>query len=77
MVLFHCTNLALLQKYIESGQIDNPVRAWRTLAGAVRFSKQTDRKIILRLAARKDFRQLGGHQNEALVSDRPYRLENL
>lgn len=77
MVLFHVTNLKLLQKYLASGQIDGPVRAWRSLDGAVRFSKQTDRRIILRLTARRGFRDLGGHQGQAMVSDDPYPLSDV
>lgn len=76
MVLFHVCDLKLLSKYLESGQIDNPVRAWKSLEGAVRFSKQTDRRIILRLTGKR-FRPLGGHQDQAMVSDEPYPVTEI
>lgn len=69
--------LKLLQKYLASGHIENPVRAWRSLEGAVRFSKQTERRIILRLSSGKAFRELGGHQGQAMVSDAPYLVNEI
>jgi len=74
MVLFHVTNFKLLQKYLETGHIQPPVRAWRSLDGAVRFAKQTDRKLIIRLSGKGEFRDLGGHQGQAMVSDEPYPI---
>lgn len=77
MVLFHVCDLKLLNKYITSGKIENPVRAWKSLAGAIRFSKQTERRIILRLTGKGSFRPLGGHQDQAMVSDDPYPLSGI
>lgn len=77
VVLFHVCNLKLLRKYIASGQIDNPVRAWKSLEGAVRFSKQTERRIILRLSSGKKFRPLGGHRDQAMISDEPYPIDEI
>jgi hypothetical protein len=74
VVLFHVTNLKLLKKYLETRHIQPPARAWRSLDGALRFSKQTDRKIILRLTARKEWRELGGHQGQAMWTDQPYPM---
>lgn len=74
MVLYHCCTYKLLCIYLAQGYINNPVRAWRSLNGAERFSKQTDRKIILRLTGRGEFRELGGHQGEAMISDSKYKL---
>jgi hypothetical protein len=76
VVLFHVCDLSLLQKYLASGHIDNPVRAWKSLEGAVRFSKQTDRRIILRLSGKR-FRPLGGHQDQAMISDDPYPVSDV
>lgn len=76
MVLFHVCDLKLLRKYLASGQIDNPVRAWKSLEGAARFSKQTERRVILRLSGRT-FRPLGGHQDQAMVSDAPYPVSEI
>jgi hypothetical protein len=77
VVLFHVTNPKLLNKYIASGHIDGPVRAWRSLEGALRFSKQTDRFVILRINARKGWRILGGHQGQAMVTDTPYPMSKV
>jgi len=74
MVLFHVTSLKFLKKYLKTGHIQPPVRAWRSLEGAVRFSKQMERSIILRLEGRGSFRELGGHQGQAMVSDVPYPI---
>lgn len=73
MTLFHVTTLKLINKYLASGQINNPVRAWKSLDGALRFSKQTGRPIIIRLNG-SHFRPLGGHQDQAMIRDIPYPL---
>lgn len=77
MVLFHVCDLKLLNKYLQSGHIENPVRAWRSLEGAVRFSKQTERRIILRLTGKKRWRPLGGHQDQAMILDEPYPVNEV
>lgn len=77
MILFHVCDLKLLNKYLQSGHIENPVRAWRSLEGAVRFSKQTERRIILRLTGKGSFRELGGHQGQAMISDEPYPVSEI
>ena len=74
MELWHACTLKQLRAYLASGCILPPVRAWRSLDGATRFAKQTDRRIILRLTALKGFRELGGHQAQAMVSDSPFPL---
>lgn len=74
MELYHACTLKQLRAYLRSGCILPPVRAWRDLDGATRFAKQTDRRIILRLTALKGFRPLGGHQDQAMVSDTPYTI---
>lgn len=74
MILWHVTNLKLLNKYLKSGKILAPVRAWKSLDGATRFAKQTDRYLIIRIKGSGQFRNLGGHQGQAMVSDIDYPL---
>lgn len=73
MIVWHVTTLAKLEQYFKSGGIHPPVRAWKTFAGANRFSVQTGRKVIIRLQAR-GWEPLGGHNGEAMVSYRVYKL---
>lgn len=75
MELYHVTSLQLLHRYIESGCIRAPVRAWKSLDAAVRFGKQTDRRLILRISPGKHFRPLGGHRGQAMVSDVDYPID--
>lgn len=77
MVLWHATSLKKLSRYLERGHILPPVRAWRSLEGAERFSRQTGRRIILRLHAKGSFEPLGGHRGQALVSYAPHPLRDL
>ena len=49
MIVYHVTSLKKLNKYIESGMILPPVRAWEDIEQAERMSISTGRKIILRL----------------------------
>lgn len=75
MILWHVTTLDLLNKYLESGKILAPVRAWKSLEGATRFAKQTDRHLIIRIKGNGEFKELGGHQNQAMVSDKNYLIK--
>lgn len=74
MILWHVTNLKLLNKYLETGKILAPVRAWKSIEGATRFAKQTERTIILLIKANGSFKELGGHQGQAMVSSEDYIL---
>lgn len=67
MVVWHVCTAKKLQKYINSGRILAPVRAWENLRQAERFSKSTGRKVILRLKFPDDAPRLFGHFNEARV----------
>lgn len=49
MIVWHVTTAKKLNRYRASGGILPPVRAWESLPSAERFSKQTGRKVILRL----------------------------
>ena len=67
MVVYHVTTLNKLSKYIKSGKISAPVRAWENIEQAERMSKSTARKIILRLKFRNNAPKLDGHFNQARV----------
>ena len=49
MIVYHVTSLKKLNKYLKSGQIEPPVRAWDNIEQAERMSLSTGRRIILRL----------------------------
>lgn len=74
MIVYHCCGSSKLRKYLASGHIAPPVRAWETLEQAERFSKSTDRKIILRLKFPDNAPKLDGHFDAARVIWQRYRL---
>jgi hypothetical protein len=74
MVVYHVTTKKKLQRYFERSQIKSPVRAWKTIEAAERFSKQTGRRIILRLKFPEDAKSLPGHCDEAVYIERNYVL---
>lgn len=69
MVVYHVTTLKKLNRYLSSGKIQAPVRAWDNINSAERFSKQTARRIILRLKFPENVRRYEGHRGEAFVLD--------
>lgn len=75
MVVWHVCTAKKFKRYQQSGCILPPVRAWKTSGAAERFSKQTGRRLILRLKFPGDVTPLEGHRGEAVVLDRPYRLD--
>lgn len=77
MIVYHVTSLKKLNKYIESGMILPPVRAWEDIEQAERMSISTGRKIILRLRFPDNAEKLEGHLNQARVLYEPYILESL
>ncbi len=77
MMLYHVTSVKKLEKYLASGHIKAPVRAWKSIAAAERFSKQTGRRVILRLKSDETFTQYEGHRGEAVVSDKNYVLRDI
>ena len=77
MIVYHVTSLKKLNKYIESGMILPPVRAWEDIEQAERMSISTGRKIILRLRFPDNAEKLEGHFNQAMVLYEPYILESL
>ena len=76
MIVYHVTSKKKLLKYINSGGIKEPVRVWKTIEEAERFSKQTDRKIILRLKFPNNVEQLYGHRNKAVIINTFYEFKN-
>lgn len=76
MILWHVASKKKLLKYIAQGKILAPVRAWKKIESAQRFSVQTGRRIILRLKSNSSFKELEGHKNEAMVSEEDYELNN-
>lgn len=66
MVVWHVCSYKKLSRYIKSGAIQGPCRAWKTIMAAERFSKQTGRRIILRLKFPENAEQYPGHRGEAV-----------
>ena len=77
MIVWHVTTLKKLQRYKSDGGIRPPVRAWESLEAAERFSKQTGRKIILRLKFPPHAERLEGHRGQAYVLREKYRLTSV
>lgn len=74
MIVYHCTSFRKINKYLQSGQINPPVRAWENLAQAERYSISTHNKIILRLKFPDQADKLKGHFKEARVLNYPYKI---
>ena len=77
MVVYHVCSYKKLQKYLKSGYILPPVRAWENIEQAERMSKSTGRKIILRLKFPNNASKLDGHFNQARVLQQPLKIDNL
>lgn len=77
MIVWHVTTVKKLKRYKESGGILPPVRAWECFSAAERFSKQTGRKVILRLKFPSTAERLPGHRGEAFVLNETYRLTSI
>lgn len=74
MIAWHVTSKRKLDKYLRSGQINSPVRAWLSIEDAMRFSISTGRRIILRIKV-KQYDKLGGHKNKAIISQQPIAIK--
>lgn len=74
MIVWHVCSITQLKRYESHGKILPPVRAWRNINAAERFSKQTARGIILRLKFFKPL-PLEGHGGEAVYQDSPYLFD--
>ena len=77
MIVYHVTTLKKLNKYLTSGCILPPVRAWENIEQAERMSKSTGRNIILRLKFPDNAEKLEGHFNQARVLHTPYILNDM
>jgi hypothetical protein len=75
MIVYHVTSLSKLNKYLKSGNIRPPVRAWENIEQAERMSLSTGRRIILRLKFPDNADKLEGHFNQARVLRTPYKME--
>jgi hypothetical protein len=71
--VYHVCGLTKMFRYLIQGYIKPPVRAWKTINEAERFSKQTGRQIILRLRFDNP-KILEGHKGMAYFQDEPYNI---
>jgi hypothetical protein len=76
MIVYHVCSAKKLNKYLKTGHIVPPVRAWENLEQANRFSISTGRRVILRLKFPKNAEKLEGHFNQARVLHCKYKLES-
>jgi hypothetical protein len=65
MICWHVCSVKKLNKYLKTGHINPPVRAWETLEQAQRFSVSTGRRVILRLRLPKNTPKLEGHKKNS------------
>lgn len=77
MVVYHVTSYKKLQKYMRSGGILPPVRAWENVEQAERMSKNTGRRIILRLKFPENTPMLDGHFGQARVYNKFLKLDSM
>ena len=77
MTVYHVTTLKKLNKYLKTGYIKTPVRAWENIEQAERMSKSTGRKIILRLKFPDNADKCEGHFNQARILYEPYILDSI
>lgn len=77
MTVYHVTTLKKLNKYLKTGYIKPPVRAWENIEQAERMSKSTGRKIILRLKFPDNTDKCEGHFNQARILYEPYILDSI
>ena len=77
MIVYHVTTWKKLNKYMRTGYITPPVRAWETIEQAERMSIHSGRRIILRLKFPNDAAKLEGHFDKARVLYTKYKLDNI
>ena len=77
IIVYHVTSYKKLQKYIKTGYIIPPVRAWETIEHASRMSVSTGRRIILRLRFPANADKLSGHYNAARVLHTKYKFGDI
>jgi len=77
MIVWHVTTAKKLFKYKETGFIKPPVRGWKTIQAAERFSKQTGRSLILRLKFRGKVNVMEGHRGEGVYALSPVEFHDM
>ena len=77
MIVFHVCSYKKLNKYLTTGHIKPPVRAWENIEQAERMSLSTGRKIILRLKFPNNADKLEGHFNQARVLNHNLKIDNI
>ena len=77
MIVFHVCSYKKLNKYMATGHIKPPVRAWENIEQAERMSLSTGRKIILRLKFPNNADKLEGHFNQARVLNHNLKIDNI
>lgn len=75
-IVYHVTTLARLAKAAQTGRLlgatAGQLNAWDNIAAAERFSKQTGRRIIIRLTGRGyHWERLAGHRGEGVYTCDP------
>jgi len=77
MVVWHVISYKKLKKYIDTGFILPPVRAWENFEQAENMSRSTGRRIILRLKFPDNADILDGHFGQARVIHYKLKIESL
>lgn len=75
-ILYHVSSFKKVLRYKTEGCIKPPVRAWTSIEAALNFSKQTGRRVILRLKNNKTFVPFEGHKGNAVISREPYCIKD-
>ena len=77
MIVWHVCSHKKLTKYLRTGHIVPPVRAWETIDDAQRFSLLTGRRLILRLRFPDNAPKLEGHGGRARVMHQSVKVEGI
>ena len=77
MVVWHVCTVKKLSRYLGSGVILPPVRAWDNIQQAERMSRHSGRRVILRLCFPNDTPVLEGHAGQARISRNYYKFVGL
>ncbi len=77
MVVYHCCSYKKLTKYLATGYITPPVRAWENIEQAERMSLSTGRRLILRLNFPNNAPKLEGHFNQARVMHTKVKVNSI
>ena len=77
MIVYHVCSFAKLSKYLKTGYILPPVRAWENIEQANRMSISTGRRLILRLRFPNNAEKLDGHFNQARVLNQKVAISNI